>query len=286
MNYLISLLITLFLTVSPALAKAPLWKVSKGDDHLFIGGTIHVLGSDDYPLPASFEKIYKESEQLVLETDIQKLQSPEMQIKMLQLMSYQDDSTLKDHLKPETYKALETSLSKNGIPIFAVQKFKPGMVGMMLTVIELKKLGISIEGVDQFYSSKALKDKKTLGKLETIEEQLTFLTDIGKKDPDSFIMYTLRDMTEFPEMFQALKKAWREGNMNKMAELAIEPMKKDYPATYKTILVQRNNAWIPQIEALLKTKEVEMVLVGTLHLAGEEGVLKQLQKRGYTIEQY
>lgn len=286
MKYILSFIISLFLSNYPAFAKAPLWKISKGDDHLFIGGTIHILSSNDYPLPEPFDRAYRESEQLVLETDLQKLQSPEMQLEMLQLLSYQDDSTLKDHIKPETYKQLESFLAKSGIPVFTVQKFKPGMLSMILTVMELKKLGISSEGVDQFYNNKALKDKKELGKLESIQDQLHFLANLGKDNPDDFILYTLRDIKELASLFKYLKAAWRDGNMKKMAELAIEPMKKDYPTAYQTILVQRNQAWLPQIEALLKTDEIEMILVGALHLAGEEGVLSQLKNRGYNIEQY
>ena len=32
---------------SPAWAESPVWKVSKGENHLYIGGTIHVLTQAD-----------------------------------------------------------------------------------------------------------------------------------------------------------------------------------------------------------------------------------------------
>ena len=49
--------------------------------------------------------------------------------------------------------------------------------------------------------------------------------------------------------------------------------------------IRRNNAWIPQIEAMLNTNPTEAVLVGALHLVGNEGVLQQLRDRGYKVEQ-
>ena len=62
--------------------------------------------------------------------------------------------------------------------------------------------------------------------------------------------------------------------------------KKDFPDTYQNFIVKRNKAWVPQIEAMIKAKEIEMILVGVLHLAGEDSVLNQLKALGYKIEQF
>jgi uncharacterized protein YbaP (TraB family) len=40
---------------------------------------------------------------------------------------------------------------------------------------------------------------------------------------------------------------------------------------------------MPKIKTMLKTKEVEYILVGALHLVGEEGILQQLKDAGYTV---
>ena len=47
-----------------------------------------------------------------------------------------------------------------------------------------------------------------------------------------------------------------------------------------------NNAWMPQIEALFKTKKPTFVLVGILHLVGDDGLLNQLSAKGYQIERF
>ena len=62
MRYLILLCL---LTPFHLFAETSLWKISKGDTHLFIGGTIHVLSTADYPLPEEFESAYKKSEVIV-----------------------------------------------------------------------------------------------------------------------------------------------------------------------------------------------------------------------------
>jgi uncharacterized protein YbaP (TraB family) len=159
------------------------------------------------------------------------------------------------------------------------------MASTMLTIIELKKLGVDSEGVDAFYNNKASQDDKTLGKLETVDQQISFLSSLGEKNPDEFIMYTLRDMKELPKIFGNMKAAWKIGDTKKLAEIGITPLKQNFPDIYQNLLVKRNNAWIPQIEVMMKTKEIEMILVGALHLAGNESVLAQLKALGYTVEQ-
>lgn len=284
--FLTLLSIIIFTISSPIFAKTSVWKVSKGDDYLYIGGTIHILGKSDYPLPIEFENSYKDVKAIILETDMQKMQSMDFQMKMIDMLSYKNGEKIQDHISKATLKSLEEYLSANGVPLFTVQNFKPGMLVSMLSVIELQKLGINAEGVDNFFNNKALNDKKTLGKLETVEQQLSFLSTMGDQDTNGFIQYSLRDLKQFPTVFKSLKNAWLEGDMVEMNKIGIQPMMNEFPDTYKSLIINRNNAWIPKIEGMIKTKEIEMILVGALHLAGPDSVLTQLEARGYEVKQY
>jgi uncharacterized protein YbaP (TraB family) len=82
-----------------------------------------------------------------------------------------------------------------------------------------------------------------------------------------------------------LTAAWREGDQKKMAALSLEEMRTEFPDIYQQLLVGRNKNWLPRIESMLKDPEVELVLVGAMHLLGEDGVLELLRKRGYHLEQ-
>ena len=84
--HLLPLLI--FILVAPAHSASPVWEVTKGDNQLFIGGTIHLLTPEDYPLPTAFEEAYGQSALLVLETDIRKFQSPEFQQTLAKELTY------------------------------------------------------------------------------------------------------------------------------------------------------------------------------------------------------
>jgi uncharacterized protein len=120
--------------------------------------------------------------------------------------------------------------------------------------------------------------------LESAEKQLAFLSTLGDGREDALMAQTLSEIHELPQLMHSLKAAWRQGDRGKMKELAITPIKKDFPKVYQQLIVQRNMDWIPEIENLLATKEVEFILVGAAHLVGEEGILAQLAARGYTIQ--
>lgn len=53
---------------------------------------------------------------------------------------------------------------------------------------------------------------------------------------------------------------------------------------YHEILVRRNHNWVPKIEKFLKDKKNYFVIVGVAHLAGEDGLLTLLERKGYELE--
>lgn len=269
----------------PVKSDAPVWKVSKGDYQLYIGGTIHMLARSDYPLPAAFDVAYERASELVLETDMQEIESPAFQRTMMQAMSYSDETTLQQVLQPRTYAMLEAYLARYGVPIENLAKLRPGMVMLTLSMLELQRLGLDGNGVDSFYSQRARNDHKTLVGLETAQQQLEFIKLLGEGKEDALIIHTLEDIKQMPELMQVMKSAWREGDNNTLDSVAIKPWKDRFPDLYQALLVRRNQAWLPLIEAMLTTQDVELVLVGALHLVGDEGVLAMLAKRGYTVEQ-
>jgi len=265
-------------------AKSPVWKVSKDGYHLFLGGTIHLLTESDYPLPAEFETAYNNSLILVFETDLQKLGSPQFQQKLFNSTMYAGDQNITPFLTPDTKQALETYLENRGIPMASVLKFKPGMLSITLTVVELQRLGLAGTGVDEFFNAKALNDSKKIIFLETVYDQLEFLSKMGEGRENELIEYTLNDLNDLPKIFASMKEAWRNGDNAQLQEIGLAPWKDSFPELYHALLVERNNNWIPQIERMLTTKEVEFVLFGALHLAGEQGILTQLEALGYKIE--
>ncbi|MBU2877178.1 MULTISPECIES: TraB/GumN family protein [Alteromonadaceae] len=281
------LFISLFMVLQSFYAQAaPLWKISKGDDFVIIGGTIHVLSATDYPLPEEFEKAYQASDTLVFESDIVRMNSPEFQQQSLQYILLQDGKTIKDFLSEQTYQDLETHLQQRNLSLQQFSMLKPSFLSVTLSMIELQMMGVSSAGVDVYYSTKGMGDQKQAKWFEEPEEQMAMLADMGKGEEDAMIAYSLKDVAKIKEMMPKLINAWRAGDLDKLAEIGIDEMQRDYPEIYDQLLVQRNKNWLPKIEQLFDNQQNELILVGALHLAGEQSVLKLMQEKGYSIEKY
>ena len=101
----------LFNFILPAQAETALWKVSKEGKYLYLAGTIHILQKSDYPLPKEYINVYKQSDVLVFETDIEKMHDSEVAIKLLEAMVYDNGTTIDTILKKETMDALNIYLN-------------------------------------------------------------------------------------------------------------------------------------------------------------------------------
>lgn len=262
-----------------------LWRVSNGEHSLFIGGTVHVLRKTDFPLPAAFDDAFDQSTKLIFETDIAATEDPVFSQQMMQRLMYSDGRTLKDGLSSEVYQQLEKFCIERGVPIEMFQQMRPPVAVLSLMMLELQRLGIFNTGVDSHYFHRAQVEQKIIGELETAAEQLDFLANLGKGREDDFVRYSLKDMQQLETVMYDLTAAWREGDQQKMAALSLDEMRKEFPNMYQQLLVKRNKNWLPRIESMLNDSGVELVLVGALHLVGEDGVLAMLRERGYQLEQ-
>ncbi|REG86593.1 TraB/GumN family protein [Marinomonas pollencensis] len=276
--------LTLFAAAAFQSQAASVWKVASGNQTLFLGGTIHILSPDDYPLPAAYDQAYNASDKVVFETDISAINSREFQQKLINQLSYRDGTTIDQVLQPETYQALTHFLEARHIPFSKIAPLKPSLIAMTLSVMELQSLGFTSEGVDQYYAAKATIDHKPQGWLEAPQDQIDVLESLGEGDENEMMAYSLQDIEDMPNTVDTLRQSWRDGNMVAMAEATITEFKQDYPDIYQALLVERNNLWMPQIETMLKDDSTEFIMVGAMHLAGPDGILARLAARGYQIE--
>lgn len=283
MKYVIFTVITNLLLTSAALAASPVWEVKSSDSVAYLGGTCHILRESDYPLPAAFDLAYGRSAAVVLETDIGRMNSPEIQQKMMAEMLYKDGGSLQDSLSPETWQALAEYCEKSGIPLDLLRQMKPSMAVMTLLTLELRKIGVTSTGVDLFFYERAKAEGKKIVGLETVEEQIGFLSVMGKGLEDQMIEQSLAELSQTGAIFVDLIDAWRQGDEKQLIGLLVEETRKNFPEIYQVLIAGRNLAWIPEIESLLATPETELILVGAAHLVGPDGIIEALIKRGYQV---
>ncbi len=264
---------------------ASVWKISTETKHLYLGGTIHMLSASDYPLPSAYDQAYSEAGKVVFETDIAALNQPYFQRKLQDTITYSDDTKIHHILNKPTYLNLFQYLQSRNITSESIEHFTPSGLSLLLSMQELKQLGMNQIGVDAFYAEKAKQDQKAQAWLESPDEQLRILSSLNQIDPNDLINYTLEDINGMADSLQALKLSWRNGQLDGLAKQQLNELQQSYPAIYHTLIAERNQNWLPKIEQLINTAEIEFIMVGALHLAGPDSLLQSLKSKGYRIEQ-
>ncbi|MCS4306883.1 uncharacterized protein YbaP (TraB family) [Rheinheimera pacifica] len=287
MKKLLTLLSAVLLLSLPAVqAETSVWQVTKGEQRLYIAGTVHLLPPEQFPLPQEFSQAYSQADTLVFETDVRELETAKGMQLLMQHAMYSDGRSLSQVLSADTYQQLRQYAKTQGVDLAPLNQFKPDFVLLTLMQVALQKAGMAGEGVDMHFLKQAVADNKPMLFLETVEQQLAMLLNISAENEDAFVTQNLQQLSELEVELTKIIAAWRSGDTDTMAELAMAftdtPEGKLF---YDALLVQRNKNWLPQLEQMLATPEVELVLVGALHLAGEANVLQLLREKGYSITQ-
>lgn len=271
----------------PATALAQsVWKVSDGSSHLYVAGTVHLLRASDYPLPDAYEQAYQEADRLFLETDLGAMMEMGVQQRMLRQLTYGDGRTLRTVLDADVYQELTEYVESNsGMPMVMLDSFRPGLLMSTLSVMEFQRMGFTPEGVDAYFYARAMQDGKTVGELETVDEQIAMLAGMGEGYENDFIRYSLQDMENIADSIEQLVITWRRGDEQQLESEFVTSLKEQSPPLYDSLLAQRNHAWMESIDAMFSEPGVEYVLVGAAHMAGDDGLLTLLRQRGYQVSQ-
>ncbi len=267
-------------------AKAPVWKVSKDDQTFYVGGTIHLLSAKDYPLPDAFQTAFEIADIVVFETDVDSATSLATQAQFMSVLMLPAGQTIETRIKPETYNALKAFLDERQLPLAMFERMTPAGLNLTLVVMELQRFGITgADGVETHMNAKAKETQKEVEWLESISEQVSFIQKMNDLDADKLILSTIRDTKSLADDWPKLLAAWKAGDLSGLEDLGINRMLQDAPAMYDFILADRNKDWMPDIRAFAATPEIEFIMVGALHLAGEDSVLSMLESEGYKIVQ-
>lgn len=273
-------LVTLLLLSSSVHADG-VWKVSKGSQHFYLAGSIHLLAEQDYPLPSEYLQALKNSDNLILETDLEQLSDPAGLQQMIALNTYPSGENLLQHLSESLARQLAEYCKTHQIPLEQISRFKPAFAAIMLTTTQLQAQGATAPGVDAYLLEQAKKTGKQVSGLETLQQHLAVLTELNNSGAETLIKSTMEDLTDSSEDFDAMRKAWRSGNLEQLELLYLDDLK-NYPALYQTLIVKRNQSWLKQLTNT-EYKRPAFVVVGALHLAGKEGLIQQLQLQGYQL---
>lgn len=278
------------LGISPAIAQSPrplLWRACDTDNCLYLLGSFHLLTAEDYPLAQSVDTAFADTARLLFELSPEDMDNPETGRRMAQLARRADGSSLQSRMPEADWVRLEAFSKARGMPLQQFQAFEVWFVALMVNVVEMQRLGLDPAlGLDRHMQQRAIKAGKPASGLETVDAQLQVFAGMSDVEQLEAMRDTLDTLDRIEQEIRELHTLWREGDEAALTERFVSNMAEKYPALYRRIQVQRNQAWMPGLRAQLDgvRDDNAMAVVGSMHLLGDEGLLAMLRKAGYRVE--
>ena len=268
-----------------AAATSLLWKASNGRGTIYIAGSIHMLTAEYYPLNPALTAAFEDSDLLMEEIDFNAAQMTDAQILMLMRGMLPAPQTLDKVISPATFEMVSKRVAQLGLPIEPLKRFKPWSLALTLLGMEWQGAGFDPDlGLDKHFYDLAQMRRMAFQALETVEYQISRFDELSMPEQDRLLASTLKELDTQKAAVTQLMQAWKAGDVATIERIVLQDVK-DEPQIYQRLLVERNQMWLPKIEALFARPGRAFVVVGAAHLVGPDGLLTLLRAKGYTLEQ-
>jgi len=134
----------------------------------------------------------------------------------------------------------------------------------------------AVLGVEHFVIEAARSNGRVITYLETPQEFAANLGAIPAADVELGIEETLDDFLNNARRLAAMYGDWQGRKLTTLYRRLHKKTLFSNPATHDGLLVSRNRAWVPHIEALCAMNAKTLIVVGALHLCGEDNLLSLL----------
>ncbi len=274
-------LVFVFLFIQISFSQSIFWEIrnSEGKNVGYIFGTMHSNKPEVRELVKKAVKYLEKSEVLFVELAPEET-SQAKALKLLKHMIVSDTSlTLPKVLGEKKYSKMKKKIQKKydfNIELF--KNYQPILINSMLLQKEFSQGESSV--ADMFITEKAQEKNIPVKGLETAEEQLKALVSLPYEKQAELLYESVRKRNRKSSV-KKLVKYYLEGDINKMFEFSSDW---EVPEEYKKVLIEdRNFNMTKQILRELEQGKKVFVAVGALHLPGENGIIRLLEKQNYKI---
>jgi uncharacterized protein YbaP (TraB family) len=256
-----------------------LWEIKgpevKHGSYLF--GTMHLIEKEYFLFPKSLEKRVQKADILVME-----LPGMPSQFDALKLLK----------LKEGSFFDFFTTEQSDSIFVWAKEALKLSEEAFRKTISPMKPfVAIQLATQMQFigktasyelkFEEIAMESKVEIKGLETLEEQLSFFDNLTKEQQAEMVMEGIREMQKSIEFSKKVQQVYARQNVDSLYNMLHENGGVLH-SEEKIFIDDRNKKWIPQIRESLASKRT-FIAVGAGHLGGPNGLIRLLEKEGYTL---
>lgn len=270
-----------------------LWRADKGASTVVIAGTLHVPDTRLDGLAKRIDPFLRDADVLILEaTSEDEAGLAAMAASKPDLFFITEGPTLIDLLSPEDWTKAEEQLSALGIPAFVAAQFQPWYMNLTLAIppCALALVQTGAKGLDRQLESVALDVGVPIQSLDNVETVIRIFADAPFEDQMDGLRLTLNTTDDSNANTSTLIEAYFDGRTREGWEFGrimvdragIENGQALFDEVNTSLLINRNADWEPMIHEMVDGKDA-VIAVGAAHLSGESGVLRALERAGYTV---
>ena len=262
----------------------------------YIVGTYHLAPSSFADSIPGMRQAVEQTNQVCGELDLMDAFKPENAARMLKAQMLPEGVTLSSLLTAEQLQRLNALLfdvmgSNLNDEAFAAQmdKMTPAALSTTLSLQSYIKRAESfnpMELIDNYFQMLALQSGKGVKGFETVDFQMGILFGESLEKQVNDLMCMVDHFEETDEIVNRITTAYFSQNLKQIEEAMEEESIFDCGTTEKDedrLINNRNRNWVEVMPDMM-AEQPTLFVVGAGHLCGEKGVLKLLEKAGYTVE--
>jgi uncharacterized protein YbaP (TraB family) len=257
-----------------------LWEVSGNglEQPSYFLGTMHILCPEDAYLSPALLSVLDRVKEIYFEIDLDNMA---LMIGAMASMGMKNDTVLSDLLSKEDYQLVEAYFSdKMPLPFALLKRMKPMLLsGMMSEQMLPCKAG---SGTEMLLSEEAQKRKiPTLG-LETPAYQFGLFDKIPYQVQADELLKAIKDTAnEGSDAIGKMLAAFQQQDLEALESLTTSE-EGGMAGNLDLLIYDRNRNWVNRFSELAPQKS-GLYAVGAGHLPGENGVIRLLEMKGYTL---
>lgn len=263
-----------------------LWQVDKpGLPSSYLFGTRHDSDKRVLELPEAVEMAFAKATIAAFEVTGDDDPSPEQRAAFLQLPK---DRRLVDVVGAETYRALRGVLSTQHLSVSVFDRVQPWVVWSSIASREIsigRHEPSGLEVLDDVLEQRARDAGKEVIGLETIAEQLQVFGGIPLEDQASMLRSAIAVYYD-PRFPVDRVETYLDGDLalsHALWQLTLEPMDPAVAQRFdERLITGRNRIMVARVLPLMERGST-FVAVGAGHMASEEGMLRLLEREGFTV---
>ena len=262
----------------------------------YIVGTYHLAPASFADSIPGMKTAIEGTQQVCGELDMMDAFKPENAARLMQSQMLPEGTTLSSLLTSEQLERLNKLLleemgSNLNDEAFAAQidKMTPAALSTTLSLSSYMKKVESfnpMELIDNYFQMLALQNGKAVKGFETVDFQMGVLFGAPLEKQVNDLMCMVDHFEDTEEMVNLITTAYFSQDLTLIEEAMEQESKIDCGTTEEDediLINNRNRNWVELMPDMM-AEQPTLFVVGAGHLCGEKGVLKLLEKAGYTIE--